>query len=214
MSLSLPRRPRFLRGAHLPSPVEAPVLRTQRLVLRPHRMSDSEPWARIENDPAIRGNLHWPVRTEREVRSHLRERTRSTVLWQANDFLALAVELDGQIIGDVSMHLRTVAPETRSAEVGWLQLPEYRGHGYATEAAEALLGFAFQTVGARWATAIIDADNESSMALARRLGFDRISETGRKVTFLTTEARASWARPAFDLSKSDASSQRGRSVKR
>jgi RimJ/RimL family protein N-acetyltransferase len=216
MLLPLPRRPRFLRGAHLPSPVEAPVLRTQRLVLRPHEMSDLETWTRIESDPSIRDNLHWPVRSQREVRSHLRERTHSTVLWQADDFLALAVELDGTVIGDVSMHLRTVASETRSAEIGWLQLPEYRGRGYATEAAEELLGFAFQTLGTRWVTAIIDDGNESSMALARRLGFDRIAQTGRKVTFLTTEARAAQAAyRTLDLRESaDARSQRGSSVRR
>ncbi|MFF1877010.1 GNAT family N-acetyltransferase [Leifsonia sp. NPDC058230] len=167
------------------------MLHTDRLVLRPHRMSDLEPWSRIENDPSIRRFLHWPVRNEREVRAHLKDRTRKTVLWQADDFLALAVELDGTVVGDVSMHLRTVVPESRSVEMGWLQLPEYRGKGYATEAAEMLLAFAFHTIRARWVTAIIDVDNESSMALARRLGFDRIAQSGSKVTFLTTEARAS-----------------------
>ena len=174
--------------AHLESPVIAPVLRTSRLVLRPHRMSDAATWLRIEHDPSIRNNLHWPVRDERQVLAHLRARTRHTRLWQADDFLALAVELGGEVIGDVSMHLRDVTPDSRAAEIGWLQLSPYRGHGYATEAAQALLGFAFHTLEARWVSAIIDADNEPSIALARRLGFTRVAQTGRKVTFLTASA--------------------------
>ncbi len=188
MVLSLSHRPRLLRGARLTSPVVAPVLRTPRLVLRPHRMSDAEAWLQIERDSSIRANLHWPERDRRQMITHLRDRTRKTVLWRADDFLALAVELDGEVIGDVSMHLRTVAPESRSAEVGWLQLSRYRGHGYATEAAEALLTFAFQTLGTRWVTALVDADNERSMALAERLGFARVAQTGCTVTFLTTGA--------------------------
>jgi RimJ/RimL family protein N-acetyltransferase len=188
MVLSLSHRPRLLRGAYLDSPVVAPVLRTPRLVLRPHRMSDAEAWLRIERDSSIQANLHWPERDRRQMITHLRDRTRKTVLRRADDFLALAVELDGEVIGDVSMHLRTVAPESRSAEVGWLQLSRYRGHGYATEAAEALLTFAFRTLGTRWVTALVDADNERSMALAVRLGFARVAQTGCTVTFLTTGA--------------------------
>ncbi|WP_431279283.1 GNAT family N-acetyltransferase [Leifsonia poae] len=206
MPLPRPRRPRFLRGAHLPSQVDAPVLRTQRLVLRPHRMENLEAWTRIENDPAIQNYLHWPKRSEAEVRSHLRDRTRKTSLYQADDFLALAVELDGALIGDVSMHLRTVLPEGRSVEVGWLQLPDYRGKGYATEAAEALLDFAFRKVGALWVTAVIDVDNESSMALARRLGFERIAAIGDKVTFLTTEERTAQATGAANPAPESAES--------
>jgi RimJ/RimL family protein N-acetyltransferase len=166
----------------------APVLRTSRLVLRPHRASDAEAWLRIEQDPSIRDNLHWPMRDEGQMLRHLRDRTRHTRLWQADDFLALAVELDGHVIGDVSMHLRDVTPDSRAAEVGWLQLSEHRGHGYATEAAQALLGFAFHAVEARWVSAVIDADNERSIALARRLGFTRVAQTGHKVTFLTASA--------------------------
>ncbi|MFF1635193.1 GNAT family N-acetyltransferase [Leifsonia sp. NPDC058248] len=166
----------------------APVLRTPRLVLRPHRMSDVEAWLRIERDSSIQANLHWPERDRRQMITHLRDRTRKTVLRQAGDFLALAVELDGEVIGDVSMHLRTVAPESRSAEVGWLQLSRYRGQGFATEAAEALLTFAFRTLGTRWVTALVDANNERSMALAVRLGFARVAQTGCTVTFLATGA--------------------------
>jgi len=179
-----PRRPRVLRGDHLPSPVMAPVLQTSRLVLRPHRMSDADAWMRIELDPTVREGLHWPERDRRGVLAHLRDRTHQTSLWQVGDFLALAVELDGEVIGDVSMHLRTIAPETRFVEIGWLLLPRYSGHGYATEAASAMLDFAFTAVQACWATAVIFADNERSRALAERLGFVRVGRTPSTITYL------------------------------
>ena len=156
MMISGLHRPRLLRGAALDAPVVAPVIRTPRLVLRPHRMDDADAWLAIEADPSIRRNLHWPERDQHHALAHLRDRTRHTMLLQSGDFLALAVELDGEVIGDVSVHLRTVAPETRSAELGWLELSRYGGRGYATEAAEGMLGFVFGTLGARWVTAVID----------------------------------------------------------
>ncbi|MFP3466481.1 GNAT family N-acetyltransferase [Leifsonia sp. SIMBA_070] len=166
----------------------AAVLRTPRLVLRPHRLSDAAAWLCIEQDPGVRDGLHGPVRDEPQILEHLRARTRCTRLWQVDDFLALAVEHDGVLIGDVSMHLRDAAPGSRTVEVGWLQKAQHGGHGYATEAARALLGFAFHAVEARWVSAVIDADNERSIAVARRLGFARVAQTGRKVTFLTDAA--------------------------
>ncbi len=175
-------RPRLLRGASLGAPVTAPVIRTRRLVLRPHRMDDADAWLAIESEPNIRRHLHWPERDERHALAHLRDRTRHTMLLQSGDFLALAVELDGEVIGDISVHLRTVAPELRSAEMGWLELSRYGGRGYATEAAEGMLAWVFGTLGAHEVTAVIDEDNVRSIALAERLGFQAAGRSGSKVT--------------------------------
>jgi RimJ/RimL family protein N-acetyltransferase len=97
----------------------------------------------------------------------------STVLARRDDFLALAVERDGSLIGDVSMHLRVVPPEQREVEAGWLLGSAHSGHGYAVEAAGALLGFAVRELRAMTASAVIDERNAKSLALASRLGFMR-----------------------------------------
>ncbi len=133
---SLPRRPLrrhgFVHGLGslrslwsspvLELPVEAHEVRTARLVLRPYRATDDADWRRIEDDEEVRQGLDWPLRTARQAHEHLLARTGHTVLAGPGDLLVLAVEHDGHVIGDVSLHLRTVAPETRTAEIGWLQL--------------------------------------------------------------------------------------------
>ncbi len=148
------------------------MLRTERLVLRPHRLSDSDAtdWFALQSEPAVREFLPWPERDAASSRRHLRDRTRHTRLWQADDFLALAVELDGHLIGDVSLHLRAVPATTRTVEMGWVVHPALGGRGYATEAAAALLEFAITAVGAQRVTAVTDARNTRSVALAERLG--------------------------------------------
>lgn len=191
---SLSRRPGPLRrlqhlrsswgGPAIGRPVVAPELRTARLLLRPYRLSDEADWRRIEDDEEVRRGLDWPLRTSRQVRDHLVDRTFHTALSRPGDLLVLAVEHQGRVIGDVSLHLRTVAPETRMAEIGWLQLTAEGGHGYATEAAGALLELAFGELGACLVTAVVDRANTPSARLALRLGFQPAGGTSRFATFV------------------------------
>ena len=194
---SLPRRPRLL-GRHalrslwgspvLGMPVVAHEVRTARLLLRPYRASDAADWRRIEDDEEVRRGLDWPLRTARQAHDHLLARTAHTELAGAGDLLVLAVERHGRVIGDVSLHLRTVAPETRVAEMGWLQLTAEGGHGYATEAARAMLDLAFGELRACLVTAVVDRSNVSSARLALRLGFRLAGGTAQRITFVLSEA--------------------------
>lgn len=175
-------RPRLLRGTKLPNPVDAPRIDTDRLTLRPHRLTDADAWFALQSDPRTVRYITWDLRNRDESYQHLRTRTRQTRLWQADDFLALAVEHQGALIGDVSLHLRTVEAEQRSAEVGWVLHPEHGGHGFATEAADAMVRFALEDLAANTVTAVIDRRNERSVALARRLGFGHHCSTPTHVT--------------------------------
>lgn len=183
MALAI-HRPRALRGPALDQPVLAPVLGTDRLLLRPYRADDAIDWLAIEADERVRSGLGWPVRTERQALEHFRARRHHTALIQAGDFLALAVDLDGHVIGDVSLHLRTVAEETRSVEIGWLQRSDHCGRGYATEAADAALDLAFGPLGAVLVTAVVDRGNDPSARLARRLGFRFAGSTATRTTWV------------------------------
>jgi RimJ/RimL family protein N-acetyltransferase len=180
-----------MRGARTETPFDAPRIRTDRLVLRAHRMTDADDWYALQSEPAVIEFLPWPERDRRHSARHLKDRTRHTRLWQANDFLALAVELDGRLIGDVSLHLRSVKPSTRSLEIGWVLHPDYAGAGYATEAADAMLDFAFDVVRAHWVTAVTHPRNIPSVGLAKRLGFVEVRrDATEEVLMLARGARA------------------------
>ncbi|MFJ4164273.1 GNAT family N-acetyltransferase [Microbacterium sp. NPDC089698] len=165
------RRPDYLRGPRVHSPLIARTLLTPRLLLRPYTMADAADWFRIQSSPAIREFLPWPARNRRASARHLQHRTRHTRLCYDGDFLALAVTREDSVIGDVSLHLRGTDPLTFGAEIGWLLLPSCTGEGYATEAAAALIDVAFRELGANWIAAVIHEDNHPSLRLAERLGF-------------------------------------------
>lgn len=168
---SFMHRVRNLRAPALVPPVAARVRRTPRLLLRPYTMGDLESWLAIEHDESVRRALRWPERSTSEATDHLRARTQHTLLRHVGDLLVLAAEHRGQVIGDVSLHLRTVAAETRSVEIGWLLRSEFRGQGLATEAAEAMLCVAFDDTQAALVTAVVAEGNDASAKLALRLGF-------------------------------------------
>ncbi|GAA1219058.1 GNAT family N-acetyltransferase [Rhodoglobus aureus] len=168
-------RPRFLRGSSLEQVVRAPTLRTERLVLRPHRLEDASRWYEIQSSPDVLAYTSWPQRDEAQSRIHLEERTKQVVLSQANDFLALAIERDGELIGDVALHLRSVVNVSRTAEISWILHPDHYGHGFAAEAASAMMDFAFDQVKIQLLVALIEAPNAASIVLAERLGFRKMT---------------------------------------
>ena len=181
---SLMRRVRTLRAPALESPVVARGRATRRALLRPYAMSDLHDWTAIEQDASVREALGWPTRDAAEAVEHLRARTHHTVLRHVGDLLVLAAEYQGRVVGDVSLHLRTIAPATRSVEIGWLLRSGFRGQGLATEAAAAILDIAFEEAGATLVVAVVSSANASSAKLALRLGFRLAAFRGDATTFV------------------------------
>lgn len=61
-------------------------------------------------------------------------------------------------------------------EIGWTLHPDSHGHGYATEAAQASVDYAFDTLGWKRTIHIIVDGNEASMRVAERVGSKRTGE--------------------------------------
>ncbi len=157
-------------------------------VVSSYRREDAEDWIDIQSVGEVNHYMKWPPRDATNSRAHLRDRTRHNHLTQVNDFLALAIDLDGRVVGDVSMRLKAVHPDTRNVEIAWLLHPDYSGRGYATEAVSAMLDLAFDELEARWATALIDLSNVRSIAVAERLGLQGIPLDGNSMAFFSSPA--------------------------
>ncbi len=90
-------------------------------------------------------------------------------------------ELDGRLIGDLRLVVvdahsqKEVAVQAagREAELMWAFDPAWHGHGYATEAVQALITVAFGQLGLRRVIAICYADNAPSWRLMERVGMRR-----------------------------------------
>lgn len=157
----------------LPPPLASPVeLHTERCVLRQWRDSDLVPWAEMNADPEVR---RWfPEVLDAERAGTEAGRCRDAIARRGWGMWAL--ELPGEIAfaGFVGLNVPQYdAPFMPAVEIGW-RLPRAAwGRGYATEAAQAALGFAFSRLALREVIAITVPGNLASRRVMQRLGMVR-----------------------------------------
>jgi RimJ/RimL family protein N-acetyltransferase len=151
-------------------------IETERLTLRPFRADDFDALYAIQSRPDVVRYLYWEPRDERQVRDALAMRIAQTELTEPGQWLNLAVVVreSGVLVGDVA--LRWVSSEHRSGEIGYVFHPDHRGHGYATEAAAAMLRLAFTEMKLHRVVGGLDARNLASAAVLERLGMRREAE--------------------------------------
>jgi [ribosomal protein S5]-alanine N-acetyltransferase len=82
------------------------------------------------------------------------------------------------VVGDVGF---MGLPDDGVVEIGFSVIPDQRRHGYATEAALALVNWALREPGIRSVVARCDADNEASIRVLERVGFVRTGEADGQI---------------------------------
>ncbi|HNR92635.1 MAG TPA: GNAT family N-acetyltransferase [Dokdonella sp.] len=89
--------------------------------------------------------------------------------WMLRGYGMWALELKetGEFVGRAGLHNPEGWPDL---EIGWMLRPEFRHQGLATEAARAVLAYAFQRLGAERVISLIRIENSASERVARRLG--------------------------------------------
>ncbi len=145
-------------------------IETERLVLRRWHRGDIEALYEQQSDPIVARYLPRGTRTREEAEQALAARIAGRGLADDDDEISLAVERreDGRVIGDLTLWLRSA--EWAQAEIGYVFSPDAAGRGFATEAARALVGVAFDALGAHRVYARADARNVGSTRLLERLG--------------------------------------------
>jgi ribosomal-protein-alanine N-acetyltransferase len=93
---------------------------------------------------------------------------------RARSWLAFDPAVPGVIAGEVQ--LDAIAPR-HSAMLAYSIDDAYEGKGYAREAVEAVIGYAFGELGLLSLSATYDPANERSGALLRRVGFVEMART-------------------------------------
>jgi RimJ/RimL family protein N-acetyltransferase len=95
--------------------------------------------------------------------------------WQLRGYGMWALELKdtGEFIGRAGLMRPEGWPDL---ELGWMLKPEFRHHGYATEAGTAILEFAWQVLNAQRVISLVKVGNEASDRVAERLGGEHIED--------------------------------------
>lgn len=154
------------------------VIETERLILRPHAISDFDAYCALWSDPeVVRFIGGTPFTREACWQRFLRH----PGIWHYLGFgyLAITERENGTFIGEAGFHdmRRDITPSLEGTlEAGWVLTPSAQGRGYAREAMQAMVEWADQTFAERRMTCIIEAANIPSVRIATRLGFTQFAE--------------------------------------
>jgi RimJ/RimL family protein N-acetyltransferase len=145
-------------------------VRTGRLLLRPLSVGDVDALLAYRSRPDVCRYVPFEPMTRGVIHDRLGSQWANTELTDEGQALTLGVEVagTGELVGDVVLfwHSR----HHGGGEIGYVLHPDFGGHGYATEAAHALLRLGFDELGLHRIVARLDERNESSAKVARRLG--------------------------------------------
>lgn len=84
---------------------------------------------------------------------------------------AMELQNEKKMIGEVGVYISSDA--VSNGDLGWSVHPDYQGKGYALEAAEVLLAYAFKRRKLHRVTATCVCTNTASVLLMKRLGMHR-----------------------------------------
>ncbi|QEH77551.1 GNAT family N-acetyltransferase [Sphingomonas sp. C8-2] len=148
------------------------MIATDRLVLRGWRDSDAAPFAAMGNDPAVMEFLGPPM-TADDVAQAIE---RQNAFLDAHGYCFWAIERrdDGAFMGFCGLKPGAAGtPIEGRIEIGWRLARAYWGQGYAREAAQASLDWAWRHLDADAVWAITVPANVRSWGLMERLGMSR-----------------------------------------
>ena len=144
-------------------------LRTERLVLRQWRDTDRAPFAELNADPVVME--HFPAPLSRAQSDAMVDRLRDLIEDQGWGLWAVEVVADQLFIGFVGLAEAAFdQPWCPAVEIGWRLSRSAWGHGYATEAATAVLAHAFEVLGLAEVVSFTATTNTASEAVMRRIG--------------------------------------------
>ena len=151
---------------------------TKRLTLRPVRAGDEKAIHEYAGDPDIAMMFYLPNDTFEETAAFVKKNAEEWESENQTNF-EFVILLNGKIIGGCDCDLGH--SEDRSyATLGWIIHKDYRNRGYASEAASALLDFAFKNLKTDKVYAQCDINNQASFGVMRRIGMQCIDDKGTR----------------------------------
>jgi RimJ/RimL family protein N-acetyltransferase len=142
-------------------------IRTGRLLMRRWQEPDRDPYAALNADPEVM--RHFPGLIARaDSDAHI---DRMEDYLGRHGYGLWALEVSGQFIGYTGLApMPDGVPGAGGMEVGWRLARAAWHHGYATEAARAAVGVAFDGLGLAEIWSMTAVSNEPSQAVMRRIG--------------------------------------------
>ena len=148
-------------------------LETPRLMLRQWQACDFEAFADLNADPDVM--RYFPATLSKNESDLLAHRFQDSITEYGWGFWAVELKENQQFIGFVGLANRTERYAfSPCVEIGWRFAQQYWHQGYATEAAQQCLAFAFEKLALEQVVSFTSVLNQASEKVMQRLGMDYV----------------------------------------
>jgi RimJ/RimL family protein N-acetyltransferase len=154
---------------------ESVELRTERLLLRRYRQNHLGDLFEFANSPGWgRYLVNVPFPYTRQDAERFLAMFMDTSKWEQQGILSnFAIDLDGKVIGEVYLNQQAYDRQNDRAEIGYSLSSRHWGRGLMTEAAKAVMDWAFQAHGLNRMFASCDPRNVGSWRVMEKLGMKK-----------------------------------------
>ena len=150
------------------------MLQSNRLILRQWTDRDLVPFAALNADPDVMA--YFPATLSKAQSDDVAKTMQSLIAQRGWGLWAVEVPDQAGFIGFVGLHIpANDLPCSPCVEIGWRLAKAHWGRGYACEAAEAALGYAFQELGLAEVLSFTAVGNQRSESVMKKVG---MSNTG------------------------------------
>ena len=148
------------------------VIQTDRLLLRDLQEGDWQAVQTYASDPEVVRFMEWGPNTKEETVNFILRSIACQNEEPRRDFtLAAVLRADDRFVGGCGIHVS--APSNREGWIGYCLNRQFWRQGYATETANALLGFGFGHLALHRIFATCDPANVASARVLEKIGMQR-----------------------------------------
>ncbi len=160
-------------------PLAAPVLETDRTVMRPHRLDDFKASAAMWADPAIVRHISGKPSSQEEAWARLHRYVGHWCL-MGYGFWMVEEKDTGRFLGEVGFadFKRNIQPPIDGMpEIGWVLTTAAQGRGIATETVAAALSWGDAHFEQAYTVCMISPAHTASLRLAEKHGYEEYGST-------------------------------------
>lgn len=169
---------------------DSTVIATERLTLRLVNLDDAEFMLQLLNEPSFIENIgDKKVRTLEDARAYIESGPIASYEKFGFGLLVVEVASAGRRAGICGLLKRETLEDV---DIGYAFLPEFWFKGYALEAAAGVMSYAFESLRLRRILAITNPDNQPSIRVLEKLGFQfqrliKMGEDGKETKVFSAE---------------------------
>ena len=163
------------------SSIPFPTLATERLILRQLEFRDEQEIFFLRSDERVNKYLVAPLAQNVEEAREFINKINTGIANNEWIYWGITLKNDNKLIGTICFW--NISTKENKAEIGYVLHPDWQGKGLMQEAIYKVIEYGFEVMKLQSTEAVLHPDNERSIVLLKRTGFEYEGELDNDVVY-------------------------------